>query len=115
MTGINRTTRVAASIFLTLALAACGAIPTAEEYTLEKHGGVVAADGTAMQTAASESGLGTINKYGETTVKCKRKRSTGSNIGWSSCRKADSGSQPVRDVPYSTPAPVINPGASRPN
>lgn len=89
---------LAAGIFT---LSACSAIPTAEEYALKKAG-IDPNDPEAVQAVA-----------GEVTTKCKRQRSTGSNIGRASCRSVDSGTQPVRESSYREQPPQVPPGLAR--
>ena len=112
ITGAEIMNKIIALIAMSLALSACGAIPTAEDYA-QKRGYDVATGANEVQTAGNNSGLGTINADGESTVRCERRRGTGSNIGRSSCRSRDSGSQPVREATYSTLFPVILPGMNR--
>ncbi len=95
-----------------LGLSACGAIPTAEDVARER-GYDVATGANDVQSANNNSGLGTINADGESAVRCKRRRSTGSNLGRSSCRKGDSGTQPVRSATYTNPVPTVTPGMNR--
>jgi len=109
---INGTMAGVAIFCMGLALSACSAIPTAEDYA-QKRGYEITTGANEVQTAGNNSGLGTINTEGEPAVRCERRRSTGSNIGMSSCRRKDSGSQPVREATYSTPVPIILPGMNR--
>ena len=92
---------------VSFALSACGAIPTAAD---RAHG--VA---TEEQSIGNNSGLGTIVYNTNTSAKCKKVRSTGSNIGRSSCAARDSGSQPVREGIFTKSVPTTTPGMNRPN
>lgn len=92
-----------------VATSGCNAIPTAEDYAL-KQAGIDPNDAEAVQAYATESGLGTINRSGEAVERCERQRSTGSNIGRSSCRSNGDGSQPVREGKYTPQPPAIPPG-----
>jgi hypothetical protein len=112
MNKINGTMTGVAIIFVGLALSACSAIPTADDYA-RKRGYDVPAGANEVQTATNNSGLGTINADGESAVRCERRRGTGSNIGRSSCRKRDSGTQPMREATFSTPVPTTFPGMNR--
>jgi hypothetical protein len=106
-----------ALFFVVLALSACGAIPTADDVARagsREIAGRPGNDGTEAQSVADNSGLGTIAYDGRTVTKCKRRRSTGSNMRRSSCSNVDSGSQPVRVGTYTDPVPVITPGMNRP-
>ena len=111
MNKINWTIRAGALLAVSLALSACGAIPTAADRAQRD----VATEATEGQSVANNSGLGTVVYDKKTTGKCKRVRSTGSNMRRSSCTPPDSASQAVRVVVYTEPVPTTNPGMSRPN
>ena len=112
MNKVSGTMTGVAIICVGLALSACSAIPTAEDVAW-KRGYDIATGTNGVQTANNNSGLGTINADRAAVVKCERRRSTGSNIGRSSCRKRDSGSKPVRETTYTEPVPTLQPGMSR--
>ena len=114
MNTINRMIRGVLLFAVSLALSACGAIPTAAD-KVQAGPRDVATEATEGQIVANNSGLGTIVYNEKTRPKCKRVRSTGSNIGRSSCTPPDSGSQAVRTGVYSEPVPTVTPGMSRPN
>lgn len=107
--GINNAIKDACLTGAFLAMSACSAIPTAEQYALKKAG-IDPNDTDAVQAYVNEQREATINRYGETTASCERRRSTGSNIGRSSCRSSDSSSQPVREGKFTPQPPVIPPG-----
>ena len=109
---INGTMTGVAIFCVGLALSACSAIPTAEDVA-RKRGYDVATGANEVQSANNNSGLGNINADGESIVRCERRRSTGSNIGRSSCRNRNTGSQPVREAAYTEPTPVLMPGMNR--
>ena len=112
MNKISGTMTGIAAFCVALALSACSAIPTAEDYA-RKNGYDVAAGASDVQTANNNSGLGTINAEGESAVRCERRRGTGSNIGRSSCRKRDTGTRAVREAVFTTPVPTTVPGMNR--
>lgn len=112
MRKINGTMTGIAIFCVGLTLSACSAIPTAEDFA-QKRGYDVPTGANEVQTAENNSGLGTINADGEPTVRCKRRRSTGSNLGRSTCRSSDTGTQPVRTAIYTTPVPTTLPGMNR--
>jgi len=107
-------------IAMILALSACGAIPTADDVAqagARTNAGGPGNDGTEASEApsvADNSGLGAIDYDGKSAMKCKRQRSTGSNMRRSSCRDVDNGSQPIRVGTYSAPVPTVTPGMTRP-
>lgn len=108
---INGTITGVVLLAVSLALSACGAIPTAADRAQRD----VATEATEGQTVANNSGLGTVVYDEKTTAKCKRVRSTGSNMRRSSCTPPDSGSQAVRTAVYSEPVPTMTPGMNRPS
>ncbi len=112
MKKINGTITGGAFICVSLVLSACSAIPTAEDFA-RKRGYDVPTGTYEVQSAANNSGLGTINSNGTSIAKCERRRSTGSNIGRSSCRAADSGAKPVRTSTYTEPVSTLTPGMTR--
>lgn len=112
MNNFSGTMTGVALVCVGLCLSACGAIPTAEDYA-RKSGYEVPAGATEVQTAENNSGLGTINADGSSPVRCKRRRSTGSNLGKSSCRRSDTGTQPIRTAIYTNPVPTTVPGMNR--
>jgi len=112
MNKINGTITGVVLLAVSLALSACGAIPTAADRAQEGPRGV-ATEATEGSSVAYNSGLGTVVYNAKTSAKCKRVRSTGSNMRRSSCRNRDTGSQPVREATYTEPTPVLMPGMNR--
>ena len=117
---IGTITKVAL-LSVSLALLACGAIPTAVDTAQEGPRDDVerpnddASEATETQAAANDSGLGTIAYNGNTRVKqCKRQRRTGSHLFRVGCSDPDSGSQPVRYGTYNDLDRLAMSGSVRP-
>lgn len=94
--------KIIALTAVSLALTACGAIPTAPKVVgtaaeSPSGGASETIKATKVGSATKESGLGTV-AYDENTraETCKKQRRTGSHIYQTECDDPDSGSQPVR-------------------
>ena len=103
MKSITQTIVAVGIVSIKLGLSACVATPSAEDTVPQAQQpevdvpDVQGNKATDVQTVANSSGLSTVNTRGERTVRCRKKRGTGSNIRRSRCEKRSrTSSQPIR-------------------
>ncbi len=82
---------------MSLAVSACGTVPTAAD-TAQEGPRDDAAAANEVQVASGDSGLGTIAYEGNTrTEPCKKRRRTGSHLYTVGCSGVESGSRLVQN------------------
>lgn len=86
------------------ALLACAGTPSRDQGTMGSDATDVSESTMAAETSgeaqsvAENAGLGVVNEGGEKTVRCKKRRRTGSNLAQSNCSSRDDiDRQPVRE------------------
>jgi hypothetical protein len=106
--------KIIAVLSASLALSACGIVPTASDTAPESSRDDVSETGE-IQTDSVESGLGAIVYNGDTrTQPCKKQRRTGSHLFRVGCADPDSGSQPVRYGTFNDLGHLAMSGSVRP-
>ena len=104
MYGFGKTVASCGPITASFILLACAGTPPQENGAMGSKG-IDASDTTMAgaassdaQSVAENAGLGVVNEGGEKTVRCKKRRRTGSNLARSTCSSRDDiDRQPVRE------------------